>query len=164
MPAATKTRRKQPVAEGTLRLSQLADYMGLSKNTIYGWRARKKFPFKTTKVGRDQIVQLVEVDAWLADHKVKGRPTAAKAAPKTAPKAKAAPKPTRKRRAARKTAPPVSVAPVEVPEPEEESTTSLSLGDKVSLPSVRNAVQALQSVNVDASWTADDGGFSIHLR
>jgi excisionase family DNA binding protein len=49
-----------------LSLAELAEYLGKSRQTIYQWRSRGNFPFRTYGSGKSLRVARSEVDAHLA--------------------------------------------------------------------------------------------------
>ena len=52
-----------------LTRKELADYLGVSEVTIYGWTSKKKIPFR--KVGRLLRFDIDEIEAWtMAGHEV----------------------------------------------------------------------------------------------
>ena len=74
-----------PAASESFSMAELAEYLGKSRQTIYQWRARGQFPFRTFGSGRKLRVRKDEVDAYLSrEGKQPTRPAAA--APAIAPR------------------------------------------------------------------------------
>ena len=48
-----------------LSVEEIAEYLGVSKDTIYAWRAKKGMP--AHRVGRFWKFKVQEVDAWVRD-------------------------------------------------------------------------------------------------
>jgi excisionase family DNA binding protein len=48
-----------------LSVEEIAEYLGVSKDTIYAWRAKKGMP--SHRVGRFWKFKVQEVDAWVRD-------------------------------------------------------------------------------------------------
>lgn len=46
-----------------LSVEEIAEYLGVSKDTIYAWRAKKSMP--AHRIGRFWKFKIVEVDAWV---------------------------------------------------------------------------------------------------
>jgi len=51
------------MAERWLSVDEIAEHLGVKKDTIYKWVVRKKMP--THKVGRLLKFQIKEVDSWV---------------------------------------------------------------------------------------------------
>jgi excisionase family DNA binding protein len=50
-------------------IKELSEYLGLAKGTIYIWVCHKKIPY--LKVGKLVKFDLVEVEEWLKDKRIK---------------------------------------------------------------------------------------------
>jgi excisionase family DNA binding protein len=55
--------------EGVLTLAELADYLHVSRTTIYSLLKRKELP--AFKVGRDWRFTFEEIDRWCAEREIK---------------------------------------------------------------------------------------------
>lgn len=51
-----------------LSINELAEYLGISKNTIYAWTSQKKINF--IKCGRLVKFDVADIDKWIQDHKI----------------------------------------------------------------------------------------------
>ena len=54
---------KNKITESKLSVEEIAEYLGISKDTIYAWISKKGMP--AHRVGRFWKFQRVEVDAWV---------------------------------------------------------------------------------------------------
>lgn len=52
-----------------LNVNEAAEYLGLSKNTLYDWVCQRKFPF--VKCGRLTKFDIKDIDKWIESNKVK---------------------------------------------------------------------------------------------
>ncbi len=52
-----------------LNIDEVAEYTGLSKNTLYAWVCQRRIPF--VKVGRLTKFDLKDVDRWIEENKKK---------------------------------------------------------------------------------------------
>ena len=57
-----------PKIERWYSLEETADYLGVSKDTIYRWISDKKMP--ATKIGRQWKFKLTEVDEWIKQRNI----------------------------------------------------------------------------------------------
>lgn len=53
----------EPTKEKWTSLDDIAEYLGVSKDTIYRWIAKKQMP--ATKIGRRWKFKFSEVDEWV---------------------------------------------------------------------------------------------------
>ncbi|MBW2044328.1 MAG: helix-turn-helix domain-containing protein [Deltaproteobacteria bacterium] len=51
-----------------LSIQELAEYLGVKKNTLYSWVNMRKIPY--TKVGRLVRFEKQKIDEWLKKHEV----------------------------------------------------------------------------------------------
>lgn len=58
------------MAERWLSVDDIAQHLGIKKDTVYKWVGRRKMPFH--KVGRLLKFQVGEVDRWVRDGKAAG--------------------------------------------------------------------------------------------
>lgn len=56
-----------PISEKWSSLEDIADHLGVSKDTVYRWIAHKQMP--ATKIGRQWKFKLSEVEAWIRNGK-----------------------------------------------------------------------------------------------
>ena len=56
------------MAQRYLSPQELAEYLGLSVQTIYEWTSQKKIPY--IKLGRLVKFDITEIDVWIKSHKV----------------------------------------------------------------------------------------------
>ena len=59
------------MAERWVSIDEISDHLGVKKDTIYKWVARKKMP--AHKVGRLLKFQIKEVDEWVRTGKAAGK-------------------------------------------------------------------------------------------
>lgn len=59
----------EPIKEKWSSLEETAEYLGVSKDTIYRWIANKNMP--ATKIGRQWKFKLSEIDDWVKNGKAK---------------------------------------------------------------------------------------------
>ncbi|MEW6557876.1 MAG: helix-turn-helix domain-containing protein [Elusimicrobiota bacterium] len=52
-----------------LNINEAAEYMGLSKNTLYAWVCQRRIPF--VKCGRLTKFDIRDIDKWIDEKKVK---------------------------------------------------------------------------------------------
>ena len=60
------------MAERWVSIDEISDHLGIKKDTIYKWVARKKMP--AHKVGRLLKFQIKEVDQWVREGKAAPTP------------------------------------------------------------------------------------------
>ena len=59
------------MAERWVSIDEISEHLGVKKDTIYKWVARKKMP--AHKVGRLLKFQIKEVDRWVREGKAAGK-------------------------------------------------------------------------------------------
>lgn len=58
----------EPIIEKWNSIEEVAEHLGVSKDTIYRWIAKKKMP--ATKIGRQWKFKLSEVENWVRNSEV----------------------------------------------------------------------------------------------
>jgi excisionase family DNA binding protein len=64
------------MTERWLSVEEIADYLGVSKDTIYAWRDKKGLP--AHRIGRFWKFKAVEVDSWVRNGDAADNPEGAK--------------------------------------------------------------------------------------
>lgn len=59
------------MAERWVSVDEIAEHLGVKKDTVYKWVARKKMP--AHKVGRLLKFQIKEIDKWVREGKAAGK-------------------------------------------------------------------------------------------
>ncbi len=57
----------EPIKEKWSSLEDITEHLGVSKDTIYRWIAKKQLP--ATKIGRQWKFKLSEVETWITNGK-----------------------------------------------------------------------------------------------
>jgi len=64
-------RRTKNVNQRLLNVSELSEYLGLPKNTIYAWVSQRRIPF--VKCGRLTKFDLQKIEAWIEENSIEER-------------------------------------------------------------------------------------------
>jgi len=58
----------EPIIEKWYSIEEIAEHLGVSKDTIYRWISKKQMP--ATKIGRQWKFKLSEVESWVRNTEV----------------------------------------------------------------------------------------------